>query len=222
MNNKKILLLMTALLSLILPLTSAVASAPESQLYDELLNKYRTAIAESWDGEKLISEDLSLLLLETEAEDVGYCILDIDQDGSDELLIGANAGEAYPDRMIFDLYTLQDGKVLHIFDGQPRNRFYLYQDEAAEGIYFIYNENSSSAFQSGFLSMQLMDGVLQTDQHILYDAEADDAHPWFACDGMDESECGRTPMEESLAQDIIDAYRTDVIDPPFSALLNGD
>lgn len=210
------------------PSTSAAASTqqppqnsgktPESapSAYDKLLETYRLALSEQWDGETLLKNDLSLLLLGKSADTVGYCLLDVDGDGSDELLVGACTGEAYPDQMIFDLYTLDDGVPFHVFSGQERDRYYLYQDEAAPNVYFFYNENSSSAFQSGYLSMHLDDEELDVDQAVLYDAQADSQNPWFSGSEDDGVVSNDQPMEESLAQGIIASYQAAIIRPPFT------
>ena len=195
------------------PETGAPSEPPATPAgpYDELLSNYRLALSEQWDGDALIEKDMSLLFAGKSDKEVGYCLLDVNNDGTDELLVGACTGAAYPDRMVFDLYTLQDGAPVHVFSGEERDRYYLYQDEAAPDVYFFYNENSSSAFESGYRSLQLNGQSLTVDQAVRYDAEADSQNPWFS--GADRD--GAQPLEESLAKGIIESYQTAVIEPPF-------
>jgi hypothetical protein len=199
------------------PQDSGQGTATPAPSYDQLLRNYRLALSEKWDGETLIENDMSLLLLEKSEAEVGYCLLDINADGTDELLVGARTGEAYPEQMIFDLYTMQNGVPVHVFSGQERDRYYLYQDEAAPDSYFFYNENSSGASHSGYLSLHQEGEKLVVDQAVLYDAEADSQKPWFSGAELDGVLSNDHPMEESLARSIIESIQAMVVAPPFAA-----
>lgn len=183
--------------------------------YDEILSKYGLALSQQWDGETLIENDMSLFLLGKSESEVGYCLLDVNGDGADELLVGSRTGAAYPDQIIFDLYTMQDDTPVHVCSGQERDRYYLYQDEAAPDAYFFYNENSSSAFESGYLSLHLDGQTLSVDQAVLYNAERDRENPWFSGREQDGAVSIDQPMEEALAKSIIESYQSALIEPPF-------
>ena len=50
---------------------------------------------------------------------LGYLIKDIDGNGTDELIFGGNAEEstAWYDGIIYDIYTISDGDLIHVLDG---------------------------------------------------------------------------------------------------------
>ena len=52
--------------------------------------------------------------------------MDIDKDGIEELLLGAN-GEIW-DGIIYDIYTMKDGQMIHVLDGWERSRYFLCKD----------------------------------------------------------------------------------------------
>lgn len=76
-------------------------------------------------------------------ETLGYILRDLDGNGVEELIFGEN-GENGWDGIVYDLYTIVDGQVVHIFDGWERNRYYLCENgcianEAAySGFEFLY------------------------------------------------------------------------------------
>ena len=117
--------------------------------YGEVLDKYYAALSEKWDGQKLSSEGLSQLSLYCQEgnalENVGYAFLDVNGDGVCELMIGAIHGDEFVNKMLFELYTLEDGVPVQIFAGQERDRYYIAGLE--EGGYLIANEASSSCKQ---------------------------------------------------------------------------
>ena len=101
-----------------------VSESYEEQ-YGEVLDKYYAALSEKWDGQKLSSEGLSQLSLYCQEgnalENVGYAFLDVNGDGVCELMIGAIHGDEFVNKMLFELYTLEDGVPVQIFAGQERD-----------------------------------------------------------------------------------------------------
>lgn len=73
---------------------------------------------------------------------LGYLIKDIDGNGTDELIFGGNAEEStsWYDGIIYDIYTISDGELVHVLDGWERNRYFLCENGS------IANEGSGSAF----------------------------------------------------------------------------
>lgn len=84
------------------------------EAYQEILDKYKTMITEKWDSSKAFEEGLSSMVSELcdmgESDLVGYVLYDLDLDGQPELLIGETDTELPANRIIFDAYTLKDGK----------------------------------------------------------------------------------------------------------------
>ncbi len=83
-----------------------------------------------------------------------YAIIDINNDGQKELLLYVN-DENYSDE-IFDLYTIVNNEVVHVLSSQPRDLYYLCDNNV------IKEEGSNSAFESLFNYYELQsDGKLK-------------------------------------------------------------
>lgn len=96
-------------------------------------------------GEKPEGYDFSGMLYMVKDWDygtLGYLIKDIDGNGTDELIFGGNAegSTTWYDGIIYDVYTISDGELVHVLDGWERNRYFLCEN----GV--IANEGSGSAF----------------------------------------------------------------------------
>ncbi len=96
-------------------------------------------------GEKPEGYDFSDMLYMVKNWDygtLGYLIKDIDGNGTDELIFGGNAegSTTWYDGIIYDIYTISDGELVHVLDGWERNRYFLCEN----GV--IANEGSGSAF----------------------------------------------------------------------------
>lgn len=75
---------------------------------------------------------------------LGYQLIDIDQNGTTELLIGSmeNTGSIVADNLVFDMYTLSDGQPERVFVSGERYRFtplknqrFYYEDSDGAAIY---------------------------------------------------------------------------------------
>ena len=85
--------------------------------------------------------------------DLGYGLVDLDLDGTDELLI-ANDGER---QVIYDLYSLVDGQLVHVFSGWERNSYEL-RDNLT-----ILNIGSNSAASTDYRFYHLRKGRLMLE-----------------------------------------------------------
>ena len=112
----------------------------------------------------------------TSPSELGYALLDLDNDGTDELII-ANDAER---QVIYDLYSLVDGKVVHVFTGWDRNSY-----ELREGCR-ILNVGSNGAALTDYVYCHLSKGQLVTDSLIRFDAATDPDHPWFRGTGEND------------------------------------
>lgn len=145
--------------------------------YQEVVNKYITAITEGWGGEECSQADISLMVRDVSSlNDLGYGLVDLDLDGTDELLI-ANDGER---QVIYDLYSLVDGQLVHVFSGWERNSYEL-RDNLT-----ILNIGSNSAASTDYRFYHLRKGRLMLESITRFDAETDPEHPWFT--GIDEQD----------------------------------
>lgn len=148
--------------------TESGTAIPEA--YQPVIAKYVTALTEHWGGEACSNADISILVsYATSPSELGYALLDLDNDGTDELVITNDAER----QVIYDLYSLVDGKLVHVFTGWDRNSY-----ELREG-YRILNIGSNGAASADYVYCHLSNGQLVTDSLIRFDAATDPDHPWF-------------------------------------------
>ena len=147
------------------------------EAYQPVIAKYVTALTEHWGGEACSNADISILVsYATSPSELGYALLDLDNDGTDELII-ANDAER---QVIYDLYSLVDGKLVHVFTGWDRNSYELRED------YRILNIGSNGAASADYVYCHLSNGQLVTDSLIRFDAATDPDHPWFRGTGEND------------------------------------
>lgn len=155
--------------------TESGTAIPEA--YQPVIAKYVTALTEHWGGEACSNADISILVsYATSPSELGYALLDLDNDGTDELII-ANDAER---QVIYDLYSLLDGKLVHVFTGWDRNSY-----ELREG-FRILNIGSNGAASADYVYCHLSNGQLVTDSLIRFDAATDPDHPWFRGTGEND------------------------------------
>ena len=155
--------------------TESGTAIPEA--YQPVIAKYVTALTEHWGGEACSNADISILVsYATSPSELGYALLDLDNDGTDELVI-ANDAER---QVIYDLYSLVDGKLVHVFTGWDRNSYELRED------YRILNIGSNGAASADYVYCHLSNGQLVTDSLIRFDAATDPDHPWFRGTGEND------------------------------------
>ena len=155
--------------------TESGTAIPEA--YQPVIAKYVTALTEHWGGEACSNADISILVsYATSPSELGYALLDLDNDGTDELII-ANDAER---QVIYDLYSLVDGKLVHVFTGWDRNSYELRED------YRILNIGSNGAASADYVYCHLSNGQLVTDSLIRFDAATDPDHPWFRGTGEND------------------------------------
>lgn len=84
--------------------------------YLPIIEKYKTALTENWTWEQCDQADISREIMydTTIRNHLGWCLLDIDQNGIEELIIGDGVH-------LFDLYTLMpnDGQPGHLLCASP-------------------------------------------------------------------------------------------------------
>ena len=191
----------------------------QSEMYSEQIDAYRTALKEQWELDAYFEQDMSSLAVyyyEGDAlKNIGYALMDLDMDGSDELLIGSKDKK---DPVLFELWTMdENGEAVKLVTSHERNRYYLEWQE--EGVYMLENQGSNGAANSAHHYYTLEDGMLQVQQAIVFDAIADEANPWFMAYDEDWDTSNDSPIEEQTALDIMDAYSKTIIVPeyiPFS------
>ena len=103
---------------------------------------------------------------------VGYAIEDLDGDGTAELVIEGMGTEDFSNGVLYDLYTLVNGKPVQIACSSARNRYYLRGDGR------ILNEGSSGAGHSVYLINSIQDGALVPSESVFtyFDGQPTDGY----------------------------------------------
>lgn len=189
----------------------------EKDIYEDILNKYQMALAEEWREEKLYEEEMSPLVVygRDSGANFGYCRMDINSDGFDELLIGAEGGDSLTDKILLDLYGMKDGEAVQILCSRERVSYYLYEDEENE-TYTIACRGSEGAGCYGWHYYVLNGTGLEVVQAVLYDSDYDEANPWFMSYDEDWDVSNDMPIDEELAEGVIDSYSKYFITPEYT------
>ena len=167
--------------------------------YDEIIRKYYEGMVSGWSMEDFRENNLCYLAgYEMGESSLGYCIMDINGDGIDELMIGSVNENAYTG-MFFDLYTMVDGQMLLVVSSGERDSYYLCED------YTIANEESGGALSSVSGYYDLVSDQLQLKEGVLLDGYDYPDTPWFYTT-TDIHEDYSTSISESEARGIIAKY----------------
>ena len=181
----------------------AVSEEAAMQLYAPVLDTYRAAVTEGWDMEKIDEHDLSYVLayLGDMGETLGYRLMDIDQDGAPELLIGLAADREGLRENILGLYTLVDYAPKQVCKGWERNSYDLLDDMT------ILNHGSNSAFSGGTILWKLENGQLVALDAVIHDYEKDENNPYFRTDGSWEAADGE-PISNEEAEGLLSQWES--------------
>ena len=170
------------------------AGTKGEDLYNNVLSKYVTAQNEGWDANRYEAEGLSPEFYANPIDQIGYAYQDINLDGIDELFVG-EFGEDDLKGVVYDIYTMVDGKPTHVISGSARDRYYAHSDG------FIVNEWSGGAALSGFdvYNVEANSTEMVYQWGYKYDGYENEEEPWFK--SYDGSE-----YESVTDEDAKDAY----------------
>lgn len=185
-----------------------IAVAQSQGAYDAVIEKYRTAMEHKSEGDSVPYQyDVSEMILY--ADHVGYALMDLDGDGTDELLI-AGIGYLVPDDLyLFEIFTLQGGAPVSVSRSTVRARLYLMTD----GKLFL--EGSSGAANDCYSVMQysggairFLNGLYTTD--VLPDGTPGD-YTYYYTTGNQYGDpalmAGDNAMQEKVAMTFLDTWR---------------
>lgn len=182
------------------------SGATEFTSYDELISTIQDGLENGFSEDQQMSLDIStcFYMNNSDFEILGYMIKDLDGDGVDELLLGENSADGLGpdegwDSIIYDLYTMQDGKVVHVFDGWERNRYYMCTDGT------IANEGSSGAAYSSWAYYNYKDGKLNIIESVFTDEDDNLIGHCYHSD-KEPYEDESNEVTEDEAMDIVESY----------------
>ena len=171
--------------------------------YDELIAE-ASDVLENFDGNYPKEEPFSSVIYQhQDYETLGYLIEDLDGDGVNELIFGANTDgwdNGSWDGVIYDIYTIANGEVVHVLDGWERNRYYLCENGC------IANESSSSAFESRYSYYTYSGTELTMVESVLYYSSQDEEHPWFYSTEAEPDIKNATPISQEKSAEIMNKY----------------
>ena len=146
------------------PVTDPVTQPVETGIpaaYQDVIDAHAQALEEKLDPGALIERGMSCMLFFCYGDDpfasIGYTLVDLDGDGTEELLIGTTEActNDYCAKMVFALYTLDgEGACKQVLTSGERDRFYY------AGEYKIANVGSSGADFSFDTTLRYQDGEL--------------------------------------------------------------
>ncbi len=120
-----------------------------SDIYAPVLLRLQELVASLASPELLSQEGFSTLyqyhynMAENPADLIGYSFIDINQDGYDELLIGSMI---HMNKIVYDLYTVVDGSIHHVFSSANQDNYYLEEDGEGLEIKEMGSEGAGEAF----------------------------------------------------------------------------
>lgn len=185
---------------------SAISAYREIQdtIYSGILSQWQNIEYNSLSGADLDISYLWYRFSDRTLSNSGYLIDDLNGDRIPELIIStADAMESgYAAGMIYDLYTYQNGQVVHLLSSGERDRYYLCEDSV------IANEGSAGAADSMFCYYELNKNTDEPSliEQVRYYGMETPATPWYygTTDTIDISEM--VQISEAEARDIISQY----------------
>ena len=165
--KKLFVLLMTVVLSCVSCLAGAESEKKLPEAYEQVLDMVIKGMA--GDPDTLENDEFnSVIYMESQysSQKVGWALLDLDEDGEDELLIGRTAYDPETDVLwLFDIWTMVEGKAELFERGWERNRMYL-TAEGSQKCYGLYFEGANSAYESVF-EHYLIRGLEKSEQETI-------------------------------------------------------
>ena len=129
----------------------------------------------------------------------GFYLIDLDNDGVEEMLLGANGQDAWYG-IFYDIYTIKDGKLVQVVSGGERFTYELCKDN------IIYNNCTGGASHGWNAYYTYSDGKLILKECVLYDFSYDDIdNDYFLCKTEIDASKG-TPITKDQAIKINSKY----------------
>lgn len=135
-------------------------------------------------------------------EVLGYMLLDIDGNGVEELIFGENAADPSSgwDGIIYDLYTISEGELVHLVSGWERSRYYLCENGC------IAHEGSGSAFEGCYNYFELSGSELIPTDTLIFNINMYNERQWYYSAEYTSEISEAEPIDEAAAEEIMEKY----------------
>ena len=184
-----------------------------ARTYRDVLDAYYRAVEQHWDRESMSCAGICENVFDVKdgLHNIGYTCLDLDQDGSWELIIIGHLDlfTGYPQYYLFDLYTMDQelGRPVKLIWAFTRNRFHFLAD------WTLYNEGSDGAPRSHFIHYKVNGLQIEVIDGVNYDAEYDVDHPWFLTHDDDWDTSNDTHITEAEGKALIKGWQSSIVSP---------
>ena len=183
------------------------------EVYAQQIERYYTSISEQWDENAYLDHEMSPLTAYyyegKPLDNVGFTFMDLDGDGIWELIIGA-IQNAEQDPLVFEIWTLKNDAPVMLAQSGSHNRYYLQYAEE-DGLWSVAYEAENGAATRAVYYLQLLDGEFMVTQGIVFDAVANEEAPWFMAYDLDWDVSNDTPIDEDIANAVMDVGRSNYI-----------
>ena len=178
-------------------------------VYAEQIRRYYNALSQKWSEAEYAANGMCALSTQyyegNPLNHIGFAFVDLNNDGYWELIFGA-IRDAATDPLVFEIWTLVDGKPVMVAQSDAQNRYYL-QYSLEDNAWYVAQEITKSADQYGKHYLMLQEGKFEVVQAIIYDAAANPAEPWFMAYDTDMDTSNDMSVSEKTAKSIVDSNR---------------
>jgi len=170
--------------------------------YDTIINNIINAYPWNNDDINMIPENPELSYMyrqNSKLSEIGFALIDLDGNGQEELIISD------PSKFVYDLYTISNGKAVHLFDSGERYCYILRENGIVENTW------SGSAVTNGHDFYKLNGEKLYFIERITLDAyhalnvgviddlsEANDYNCFFRSSSEDEKDYKSVTSDEAI------------------------
>ena len=143
------------------PTLGGTVVSPEELQYEPVLQLYRTALQEGWTEEQCLQSNLSFRFASTEyaKANAGYCFLDLDGNGVEELLVGHAPADGFK---ILDIHTVaSDGTIQSVATTADHSTTFSLYEGNVICVDSTTKNNSDVSFYSWSLDtgFHILDGI---------------------------------------------------------------
>lgn len=194
---------------------AATITVRQSQgVYDAVIARYQQA-AEAKPGNPGLWAEYGVSEMIDYAAHVGYCTMDLDGNGVEELIVAGIRYDIPEEPFLFEVYTIQNDAAVSVCQSRARSRLFLMNDGK------ILNEGSSGAASSNFSVMNIvgaelrfLNGIYTTDTQP--DGSQGDVlyyYTTFNQFGDPEQMADDNKLEEKVAMTFLNSWRNSVTLP---------